>query len=159
MAKYASETMVSVERSKAEIESTLTRYGATQFMSGWDHNRAMIGFKIDDRNVRFVLPLPDKADDVFWFTPHRKNRRTEADAYREWEQACRQRWRALCLCIKAKLEAVDAGITTFEDEFMAHLVLPDGRSVSQWMHPQLEEMDRTGAMPQPILALPPGEAA
>ena len=35
------------------------------------------------------------------------------------DQACRQRWRALLLVIKAKLEAVTAGISTVETEFLA----------------------------------------
>lgn len=30
------------------------------------------------------------------------------------------------LAVRAKLEAVEAKITTFEEEFMAHLVIPDG---------------------------------
>jgi hypothetical protein len=33
--------------------------------------------------------------------------------------------------IKAKLEAVAAGITIFEDEFLAHIVLPGGQTVAE----------------------------
>ena len=42
----------------------------------------------------------------------------EKTAHGRWEQACRQRWRALALVIKAKLEAIDAEISTFEEEFL-----------------------------------------
>ena len=42
---------------------------------------------------------------------------------------CRQRWRALNLAIKAKLEAVESGIVTFDQEFLAHIVGPSGQTV------------------------------
>ena len=35
MSRYAEQTSVAAERSRAEIEGTLTRYGATAFMYGW----------------------------------------------------------------------------------------------------------------------------
>lgn len=41
---YAQNTEVSVEKSRAEIERTLQRYGATKFMYGSDTNRAVIAF-------------------------------------------------------------------------------------------------------------------
>lgn len=58
----------------------------------------------------------------------------------------------LALVIKAKLEAVAAGITSFEDEFLAHIMLPSGGTVGEWARPQLEVAYSTGAMP----ALLPG---
>lgn len=36
MTRYAQKTTVPVERSRNEIEATLARYGAQQFMYGWD---------------------------------------------------------------------------------------------------------------------------
>lgn len=74
---------------------------------------------------------------------------------KEWEQGCRQAWRALTLCIKAKLEAVSAGISEFEDEFLAHIVLPGGGTVSQWIRPQIENAYLTGDMPPGIAGLLP----
>lgn len=153
MAKYAATTAVPVERSKGEIEATLMRYGATEFVSGWDQHCARIGFRINGRFVRFELPLPDRNDDefVYYYRGCNRHRRTDVAAMKQWEQACRQRWRALALCIKAKLEAVEAGITTFEDEFMAHIVLPNGNTVGQFMRPQLEAAYENGAMPVRLL--------
>jgi len=75
-----------------------------------------------------------------------------------WEQACRQRWRALNLAILAKLEAVEAGITTFEEEFLAHLVLPNGKTVGQWAVPAVGKALSDGKMP-PLLSLPSGPEA
>jgi len=48
---------------------------------------------------------------------------------------------------KAKLEAVEAGISVFDEEFLAHIVLPDGRTVGQFMTPQIEEVYAHGRMP------------
>jgi hypothetical protein len=138
MTRYAANTEVSCDRSRAEIESIIRRYGASQFVYGWSEDKAMIGFACNDRNVRFELPLPSRDDPEFAQTPAGRRRRSSDAQEIAWEQACRQRWRALALVIKAKLEAVDAEITTFEDEFLAHIVLPGGQTVGQAIVPRLE---------------------
>jgi hypothetical protein len=51
------------------------------------------------------------------------------------------------LVIKAKLEAVAAEISTVEDEFLAHTVLPSGETVGEWVKPQVEQAYLSGAMP------------
>lgn len=155
MTRYAAETSVSVEASRNEIERTLRRYGATSFLYGTEGSRAVIGFRIADRMVRFNLTLPDPNDREF--THHSRGERAPAAAEKAWEQACRQRWRALALVIKAKLEAVAAGITTVEDEFLAHTMLPNGSTVGQWAKPQLEIAYQSGAMPS-LLPGPPNAA-
>lgn len=147
MSKYASKTEVSSERTRAEIESTLRRYGATGFMYGWEGERAIIGFKTNNRMLRFILPLPDRNSRKFTHTPERGFRRNQKQQEEAYEQAVRQRWRALALAIKAKLEAVECGITDFESEFLAHIVLPDGSTVGQWAKPQIEQVYISGQMP------------
>ena len=147
---YAEKTSVSVAKTKADIEELVQKYGADQFISGFKDNIAIVGFSLADRQVRFVLPLPDKAE--FLYTPGRGQRRTADAARAAWEQACRSKWRALYLVIKAKLEAVDAGISTFEREFLADIVLPDGQTAGDWIHPQLEQAYLTGNMP-PLLPI------
>jgi hypothetical protein len=163
MAKYAARTSVSVEKSRNEIEATLVRYGASSFMYGWDVTGAVIAFVVNvegaqTRQVRFQLPLPSRDERAF--THHSRGRRTPTAAEELWEQACRQRWRALALVVKAKLEAVETGIATFESEFLSYIMLPDGLTVGQWIGPQLEaayDPDR-GVMPKEIrLALGAGE--
>ncbi len=156
MGRYANATSVPADRSRAEIEHTLSRYGAEQFMYGWEGTRAIIGFRMAGRMIRFVLPLPDKSAREFTATPSRGTRRTAEQAYSAWEQACRQRWRALALVIKAKLEAVDSGITTFEEEFLAHTLLPDGQTAGEWLLPQVAQAYERGVMPRLLPALPAG---
>ena len=144
---YAKNTSVSTEKSRAEIERTLQRYGATSFSYGWEGSNAAIMFAAQDRRVRFVLTMPDRNDRQFTHTEAQRRKRSEDQAHEHWEKACRQRWRALALIVKAKLEAIESGISTFEDEFLAHVLLPDGSTVGDFMGPQLKHVYATGEMP------------
>lgn len=144
---YAEKTSVSVAKTKADIEELIQKYGAGQYVSGYKENVAVIGFLMEQRQIRFILPLPNKNDSRFWYTPERRNKRTEQQALSAWEQACRSKWRALYLIIKAKLEAIESGISTVEKEFLYHIVLPDGKTVGEWMAPQLETVYSEGNMP------------
>jgi hypothetical protein len=144
--RYAAQTEVPVSRSKAEIEETLARYGADQFYSGWTQRKATIGFRIEGLLVRIEMLLPDRADDRFVLTDTGKQR-TDLQAQAAYDQALRQSWRALGLVIKAKLEAVAAGISTVEQEFLAHTVMTDGTTVGEWAAPQIREMYQSGKMP------------
>jgi hypothetical protein len=148
VSRYAAQTEVSADRSRGEIESTLQRYGADQFMYGWQEDKAMVQFRAHGRMIRFVLDMPERDDPEFLYTPSRGNERTEIAAYKAWEQATRQRWRALNLVIKAKLEAVESGISEFEAEFLANIVLPNGTTVGGWMLPQISVIYETGDMPK-----------
>lgn len=153
MSRYAENTSVPSDRSRAEIEKTISRYGATSFMYGTSAQHAVVAFEMQGRRVKFSLPMPDKSASEFTRTPSRGNRRSPDQIDAAYEQAVRQRWRALSLVVKAKLEAVASGITTFEDEFMAHIVLPSGGTVGDFMRPQIENAYRTGKMP-PLLPGP-----
>jgi len=152
MSRYASNTTVSSNKSRDEIERTLTRYGASAFAYATEGTRAMVQFDMDGRRVRFVLPLPDQNEREFTHTPGRGTKRTEAKRFDAWEQSCRQAWRALALVVKAKLEAIESKITTFDDEFMAHLVLPDGGTVGEFMRPQIANAYELGEMPKLLSA-------
>jgi hypothetical protein len=116
---YAARTSVPATQSRAEIEKLLQRYGADGFAYATQAGRTMIGFSVDGRSVRIELPMPEEGD------PKR-------------EQEIRRRWRALVLVIKAKLEAVSSGISTIEREFLADVVIADGRTVHQALTPALE---------------------
>ena len=156
MSRYAAATKVSTSDSRNEIERTLSRYGADQFLYGWQAEAAVVGFRMHGRQIKFVLSMP--ARDAKEFTHSSRGVRPAHVAADAWEQACRQKWRALALVIKAKLEAVESGIAVFEDEFMANIVLPDGSSVGQFMRPQIADAYATGAMPRMLPQLPPPDA-
>lgn len=148
MTRYAENTTVTTDRSRGEIEQTLRRYGADQFVSGWDASRAMLGFRVDGRHVRFELPMPDRSDDEFRLTPTGRYERDAKQQGEAYEQEVRRRWRALNLAIKAKLEAIGTGIASFDDEFLAYLVLPGNTTVGQMMADgRLDAALASGSMP------------
>lgn len=136
--RYASDTSVSVSRSRDELETTIAKYGGTHFAYATTPESAVILFVFNNRKVRFTLVLPDKFDKAFTHTPTGRNTRTDGERIKAWEQACRARWRALNLVVKAKMEAIECGITTFEEEFLAHFVTISGETVGQKILPELD---------------------
>ena len=139
MGTYARKTETSVESSRMEIERTLTRYGADHFAYMNSPDKAVIGFQIKHLRVRFDIPMPARDDRQFthYTRGHSTFARTESAAFDTWQQACRQRWRALALVIKAKLEACECGIAQFEEEFLAYILMPDGRRVGDHAIPAI----------------------
>lgn len=111
---YAAHTQVPVERTKAEIEKLVKKYGAKGFATGWHGDRAQLSFVAHERHIRFTIIVPQAP------------------------QAQRSRWRTLLLLVKAKLEAVDAKVVTFEEAFVGDIVMPDtGKTVWEMTREQI----------------------
>ncbi len=127
MAAYAHGTKVPVPRSVTEIRKIMHRFGAEGFAYGENPDSAVMMFRKNGRHIKFTLPLGNCSD-----------------------AEVRRRWRCLVLVIKSKLTAVDTGIVSFEDEFLAQTVLPDGQTVGQAVASDLALAYRTGKMP-PLL--------
>lgn len=145
MSAFAKGTTVSPEKTRAEIETLVRRFGADGFVSGWQGEKAMVQFVCRNRRVRFLLALPALAS--FQWGPRRRMRKaSEMKAAQDAET--RRLWRSLLLVIKAKLEAVTSGVTTFESEFLAHILLPNGSTVGEQVAPQLDHAYASGEMPK-----------
>ena len=131
---YANKTKVPVDRSRAEVERLIHRHGCTKYGSAVDYEtgKVRLQFNAQSRIIRIEMDMP------------------------KGEQATRAKWRALVLVLKAKLEAVESKISTFEEEFMPFIVLPDDRTVGQHMKPAIASMYSTGKMPAGYLGA--GEA-
>lgn len=131
MAKFAARTKVPQGQTRSEIEKLLAQRKATAIGVFTSPDQAAIVFEMQARRIMFRLPLqPDLSD-----------------------QARRQRWRSLLLAIKAKLAAVDDGIETFEQAFLAHIVMPDGLTVGEHTHERIASAYQGGTM-QPLLPPP-----
>lgn len=111
---YAETTKVPVTQTKGDIEKLVEKYKSTSFGIMTTKEHAHVMFRIGEREVLFRVPMPEDP------------------------QKSRARWRALLLVIKAKLESVDTGIETFEDAFLANIVMPDGRTVADHVRPAIE---------------------
>lgn len=130
---YAEHTEVPVAKTRSEIERLLERHKAKQYGTAVDYDtlQARVEFRLHDRAVRFVITLPDRA----------------RLGTQRFERAERQRWRALLLVIKAKLESVEAAIETFEQSFLPQIVLPNNQTVGDLVTPQIAIAYRTGKVP------------
>lgn len=145
--KFAVNTDVPSARTLDEIRQTLKRYNATSFGLLEDAKRVGVAFEMQNRRVRFTMPIPQPNEHR---TNSRGTTRTSAQINAAVEKARRSRWRALLLTIKAKLESIETGIETFEEAFMAQIVLPSGQTMSEWAVPQIEKAYAGGEMP-PLL--------
>ena len=124
--RYAATTEVPAAKSRAAIEQMLIGHGATKYATGWDQGHDTIQFELFKRTIRFVLPRPDPKDKKYSrdkyglsLKPHVVQQRMDQDD--------RQRWRALYLVIRAKIEAVEAGISIFRTGVLG--VRSDGQRV------------------------------
>ena len=150
---YAKTTNVNPERSQEEIKSILRRYGCDRFGVMEERNSAFVMFTISGLNIQVEVPMPARDSNEFTTTDTGRDR-SELAAWRAYEQAVRSRWRSLLLAIKAKLEAVECGISTVEIEFMPFIVLHDGSTVHQRLLPVLQDEANRNAP----LMLPGGKA-
>lgn len=134
---FAAKTKVPEAQSRAEIEKLLHRHRCTQYGTAVDYTlrAARVQFRAHDRIVRFELTLPDPAK---WRGP-------------KLEQETRRLWRALLLVIKAKLESVENHISTFEEEFLAHIVMPNDATVGMILAPIIADAYAQGRMPRGLL--------
>ena len=127
---YADKTTVPVTKSRQDIEAMLRKAKANRVVHMVERLEAIVMFELAGRLVKIEVPIKGDATD----------------------QVRRSKWRALYLIIKAKIEAVAQGVTTVEQEWLAHIVLPDGRTVGQWIEPQLQVAYDRGDMPtNPLL--------
>lgn len=141
--RFAETTKVPAIQSRTEIEKLVTRHQCQSFGTAVDYQalKARVQFTSHQRIVRFVLTLPDP-----------KKFRQAA----QHEQEDRRVWRSLLLVIKAKLEAVATGIATFEEEFLAHIVMPNDKTVAEMVIPQIAESYTSGKMPRALGPAPEG---
>lgn len=127
---YAKDTKVPVDRSKAELEKMLAKNGATSFLSGTNEEHSMVAFEIAGRRIKFILP------------------RNVADgkSRRDPEQIHRARWRALVLCVRAKLESIESGIETIDEAFLPHVVMNNGKTIGSVVIPHMRQAIESGRL-------------
>jgi hypothetical protein len=174
-----------MERSRAEAEKTLIRYGARLPVRLGDPLRALPapprlpallgrGRASTPTSPRNAPPAPSRG--AATPSPGTRRRRWSAPSWcsgftmrldgverqvrldvpmshelecgsrAKAEAATPQRWRALVLVLKAKLEAVASGISTLESEFLAGIVLPNGMTLGQAVLPRLSEAVSSGRL-------------
>lgn len=119
---FAKDTDVPFERSIADIVGLVRKAGADEIGQMEGRDRFTLQFVLDQRLVRFRVTFPTAAE----IEQLRGPRQDPANVAAQWR---RQRGRALLLVIKAKLESVASGVETFEEAFLANVVMADDRTV------------------------------
>lgn len=140
---YAENTTVAFEKSIADIIGILRKSGADQIGQMESRQSFTLQFTMQDRMVRFRVHFPN-ADQIKRMTGPRQ------DAAKVEEQWRRQRGRALLLVIKAKLESVESTVETFEQAFLANVVLSDGSTLYERVQEPIAIEYQTGR-PSPML--------
>jgi hypothetical protein len=158
--RFAEGTTVTAGKTKGEIEDMLLGRGVDRFGTLADAQSATIVFSYERLNYQITISLPDPADPAFtqYYRGSVLYWRTESEASNRYAQELNRKWRALAAVIKAKLIAVDEGITTFEREFLAHVSVGNGETLGDRMIPQIQAAALEGRMPPTTLALPGGKA-
>lgn len=152
--RYAADTQVSEQRTRNEIETLLGRYGATAFGYASTPDRSQVAFRMRGRSIRFYLPMPKATDRaISHVSTGRGNSkaRSPSGIAAAIAKANRQRWRALLLIIRAKLEAIESGIVSLEEEFLAHTILPNGETVAEHLGPMMALAHERGEMPPQLM--------
>lgn len=128
-ARFAAKTQVPIDRTRSELDALLANNGATQRGTFQDDEKglAIVQFKMADRLIRLDVRCPIEG--------------------RNAAQEARASWRRLLLVVKAKLEIIADGQSTVEREFLADVVLPDGRRVLDDIAPKLVLAYKSGKMP------------
>ena len=132
--RYAETTRVPTGQSQGEVKDMLKRAGSTRVAIYEDPKQTAVAFNMADRLYRISVPTPETSKNP--------------------EQAERVAWRLVVLLVKAKLEAVKEGATTFEREFLADMLTPNGKTVYEMTQEPLRLAYETGKMPD--LMLPSG---
>lgn len=115
---YARRTEVPVFKSRMELEQLLTKQGADRRAVAEEPGKAVVFFVIGKLQIRFTMRLASNAD-----VPPKAAR--SANAANAWlEQRHREQWRTLVLVLRAKFAALEGGVETFEQAFLAHIVVP-----------------------------------
>ena len=145
---YAEKTKVSPEQSQGEIKRTLLRYGAKRFGIMEEPERGFVLFDYNGLRIQMTVEFPNRSE--FSKTDTGKTR-IDSSIETQYNQAIKQRWRALLLAIKAKLEAIECGISTIEQEFLAFMIMPDNRPLGDHLIPKMHQIAKNCKLPKLFL--------
>ncbi|KQM65769.1 hypothetical protein ASE75_05935 [Sphingomonas sp. Leaf17] len=147
---YAEKTTVAVEKTIADIITLLKRAGAIRIMQFDEPERFTIQFSMRDRMVRFRVAHPEI--DAMPKVNGRNQSYTRAQRIEIAEQVKRARARALMLVIKAKLESVESEVETFEQAFLANVVMHNDETVYERIAAPIAEEYRVGGTKMLMIA-------
>lgn len=141
---YAANTDITPEKTLQDIQKLVRAAGAAKF--GYEDSDREIVIRFSMKGLRglvdicFKVPLPQAADFIYNSIGQRMR---DVQAKQSHARAVRSTWRALLLVIKAKLEAIDAGIEVLEEAFLPQIVV-ENRTVYEALQPALDAYQSGG---------------
>ncbi len=127
MTAYAS-TVVSVEKSQGEVRKLLGTFGAREFGFGEavdDEHVVWSAVTFVHGDIRVRLRVPHKRISGRDLDAKARRSRTKTRIelqYELAEQEARRIWRVMSHNLKARMVAVEEGVETFAEAFLAHIV-------------------------------------
>lgn len=124
-------TKVPVENSQADIRRSVMKYlerGYTisEVKDDEGVERAIVEFRREGVLVRISAEVPPPDMRKIDATARRARSRSKDEIeFEAREQLRRETWRSIALGVDARLRAVDAGVSTFEQAFMADIVIDE----------------------------------
>jgi hypothetical protein len=100
-----------------ELEKVLINHGISVFGYERAGDLAIVRFDYDEVKYRLVVPMPDWNDDKYVYTEARHDARSITARRQMYWKDVAATWRAMKNLISAKLEGIEAQITTVEAEF------------------------------------------
>lgn len=130
-------TKVSVPNTQSDIRKLLQKHKAKgiQFEEEWEKKTICVRFLYEIKQKLFVIRI-----------------RAKISSLGEHGQMERAVWRAVFWAIKSRMESIDFGIETFEEAFMAHIILEGDVTLADKIIPLLMIGQTQG-----ILSLPAPE--
>lgn len=141
MAAYQ-DTNVEVERTQMELAKMLRKHGADQFGFSESHDLAELAFRKGALAVRMRVPIRPMTEAAARALARERKQSMDKAVGARQEQEARRVWRVLYWLVKSRMEAIEAGVETFEQAFLAHFLDPQSdRTV-------YEAMAESGALRQ-----------
>jgi hypothetical protein len=147
VSQYATKTTVSPAKSQSEIMETFERFGIKEHAVFKGENITAIAFARNGLQYRMTVTMPSPTDKVF---VEGVRTRTPLQIQAAYESEVRRRWRSLALLIKAKIVAIEDGISGFEQEFLSHVVVGNDRTLGDSVIPALRNAASTGQIPSSL---------
>ncbi|MFN3261218.1 MAG: hypothetical protein ACE37J_11740 [Pikeienuella sp.] len=149
---FADGTVVSKAKTMGELARLLEKFGATGQMIGEMDGCATVAFEAQKRRVLIRASLPNPKDEK-WSRDGRERLRSPSQRENAIRRETDRIWRVLLMSVKAKMVSVADEVETFEQAFMAHVVMPDGMTVCQHLGSRIADAYATGRTP-PLLGAP-----
>lgn len=127
---YAAGTTVSSAKTMGEIQGMLAARGVVKVATMTDPEKFTLAFEFEGVPYRMTLPTPDPASPEFsqYYRGSVLYERSDSQKKKLYEKEVNCRWRAFGMVIKAKLVAVEEGISTIAREFIGDAVLASGQT-------------------------------